>query len=293
VARNDDRFAGRVALVTGGSSGIGAATVRRLLAEGAKVASLDLDGGAPDGALTLHGDVSDSQQVEAAVARAASELGPIDVLVCSAGITGASISTVDVSDDEWRRVMAIDADGVFFCNRAVLPGMIERGYGRIVNVASIAGKEGNPMAAAYSAAKAAVIAMTKAIGKDVARTGVVVNCIAPAVIETPILDGLAQSHIDYMIERIPMGRMGTPDEVATLACWLASEECSFSTGATYDISGGRAVYGCAASFAGSTAPAASRSASRSTTRATSASSAGSRTRCRSSGARCSPPREAR
>ena len=240
--RNDERFAGRVALVTGGSSGIGAATVRRLLAEGAKVASLDLGGEAPEGALPLQGDVSDSQQVEAAVARAASELGPVEVLVCSAGITGASISTVDVTDAEWRRVMAIDADGVFFCNRAVLPGMIERGYGRIVNVASIAGKEGNPMAAAYSAAKAAVIAMTKAIGKDVARTGVVVNCIAPAVIETPILDGLAQSHIDYMVERIPMGRMGTADEVATLACWLASEECSFSTGATYDISGGRAVY---------------------------------------------------
>ncbi|HEY7345162.1 MAG TPA: SDR family NAD(P)-dependent oxidoreductase [Gaiella sp.] len=239
---NDERFAGRVALVTGGSSGIGAATVRRLLAEGAKVASLDLGGEAPDGALTLDGDVSDSAQVDDAVARTASELGPIDVLVCSAGITGASISTVDVTDEEWRRVMAIDADGVFFCNRAVLPGMIERGYGRIVNVASIAGKEGNPMAAAYSAAKAAVIAMTKAIGKDVARTGVVVNCIAPAVIETPILDGLAQSHIDYMVERIPMGRMGTADEVATLACWLASEECSFSTGATYDISGGRAVY---------------------------------------------------
>ena len=239
---NDDRFAGRVALVTGGSSGIGAATVRRLLAEGAKVASLDLGGEAPDGALALAGDVSDSAQVDAAVARATSELGPVDMLVCSAGITGASISTVDVTDEEWRRVMAIDADGVFFCNRAVLPSMIERGYGRIVNVASIAGKEGNPMAAAYSAAKAAVIAMTKAIGKDVARTGVVVNCIAPAVIETPILDGLAQSHIDYMVERIPMGRMGTADEVATLACWLASEECSFSTGATYDISGGRAVY---------------------------------------------------
>ena len=242
MARNDDRFAGRVALVTGGSSGIGSATARRLLAEGAKVASLDLDGDAPDGALALHGDVSESAQVDEAVARVASELGPVDVLVCSAGITGASISTVEVSDDEWRRVMAIDADGVFFCNRAVLPGMIERGYGRIVNVASIAGKEGNPMAAAYSAAKAAVIAMTKAIGKDVARTGVVVNSIAPAVIETPILDGLAQSHIDYMVERIPMGRMGTADEVATLACWLASEECSFSTGATYDISGGRAVY---------------------------------------------------
>jgi 3-oxoacyl-[acyl-carrier protein] reductase len=243
VARtNDERFAGRVALVTGGSSGIGAATVRRLLAEGAKVASLDLGGEAPDGALTLDGDVSDSAQVDDAVARTASELGPIDVLVCSAGITGASISTVDVTDEEWRRVMAIDADGVFFCNRAVLPGMIERGYGRIVNVASIAGKEGNPMAAAYSAAKAAVIAMTKAIGKDVARTGVVVNCIAPAVIETPILDGLAQSHIDYMVERIPMGRMGRAAEVAALACWLASEECSFSTGAVYDISGGRAVY---------------------------------------------------
>ncbi len=239
---NDDRFAGRVALVTGGSSGIGAATARRLMAEGAIVASLDLDGVAPEGALALAGDVSLSADVEAAVARATAELGPIDILVCSAGITGASLSTVDVTDEEWKRVMAIDADGVFFCNRAVLPGMTERGYGRIVNVASIAGKEGNPMAAAYSAAKAAVIAMTKSIGKDVARTGVIVNCIAPAVIETPILAGLSQEHVDWMIERVPMGRMGTADEVASLACWLASEECSFSTGATYDISGGRAVY---------------------------------------------------
>ena len=239
---NDDRFSGRVALVTGGSSGIGAATVRRLKAEGARVASLDLGGEPPEGALALAGDVSDSGDVNAAVARATAELGPIDVLVCSAGITGESVSTVDVTDDDWRRVMAIDADGVFFCNRAVLPGMIERGYGRIVNVASIAGKEGNPMAAAYSAAKAAVIGMTKSIGKDVARTGVIVNCIAPAVIETPILEGLSDDHVDYMVERIPMGRMGSADEVATLACWLASEECSFSTGATYDISGGRAVY---------------------------------------------------
>ena len=239
---NDDRFAGRVALVTGGSSGIGAATARRLMAEGAIVASLDLGGVAPEGALALAGDVSLSADVEAAVARATAELGPIDILVCSAGITGASLSTVDVTDEEWKRVMAIDADGVFFCNRAVLPGMTERGYGRIVNVASIAGKEGNPMAAAYSAAKAAVIAMTKSIGKDVARTGVIVNCIAPAVIETPILAGLSEEHVDWMIERVPMGRMGTADEVASLACWLASEECSFSTGATYDISGGRAVY---------------------------------------------------
>jgi len=238
----DDRFSGRVALVTGGSSGIGAATARRLLAEGARVATFDLSGEAPEGALAVIGDVTDSSQVEAAVSRATAELGPVDVLVCSAGIPGASLPTVEVTDEEWRRVMAIDADGVFFCNRAVLPGMVGRGYGRIVNVASIAGKEGNPMAAAYSAAKAAVIAMTKAIGKDVARTGVLVNCIAPAVIETPILEGLTEDHVGYMVERIPMGRMGASEEVAALACWLASEECSFSTGATYDISGGRAVY---------------------------------------------------
>ena len=231
-----------MALVTGGGSGIGAATARRLLLEGAAVASLDLGGTPPEGALALSADVSDSRQVEAAVARATEELGPIDVLVCSAGITGESLSTVDVTDEEWRRVMAIDADGVFFCNRAVLAGMVERGYGRIVNVASIAGKEGNPMAAAYSSAKAAVIAMTKSIGKDVARTGVLVNCIAPAVIETPMLGGMADYHIDYMVERIPLGRMGGAEEVAALACWLASEECSFSTGATFDISGGRAVY---------------------------------------------------
>jgi 3-oxoacyl-[acyl-carrier protein] reductase len=166
----------------------------------------------------------------------------LDVLVCSAGITGASLRTVEVDDDEWRRVMAVNADGVFFCNRAVVPGMTERGYGRIVNVASIAGKEGNPMAAAYSASKAAVIALTKAVGKDLAGTGVLVNCIAPAVIETPLLSGITQEHIDYMVERIPMGRLGQADEVAALVCWLASEECSFSTGATYDISGGRAVY---------------------------------------------------
>ena len=239
---NEDRFAGRVALVTGGSSGIGAATVRRLMAEGARVASIDLGGEPPEGALGLPADVSDSTQVESAVARTLEEVGPVDVLVCAAGIAGASLSTLEVTDDEWRRVMAIDADGVFFCNRAVLPGMLERGYGRIVNVASIAGKEGNPQAAAYSAAKAAVIGMTKSIGKDVARSGVLVNCIAPAVIETPMLDGVSEEHVEYMIERIPMGRIGSADEVAALACWLASDECSFSTGATFDISGGRAVY---------------------------------------------------
>jgi 3-oxoacyl-[acyl-carrier protein] reductase len=239
---NDHRFFDRVALVTGASSGIGFATAARLLAEGAKVASLDMGEDAPEGVLALRGDVSSSTEVDAAVAQVVRELGPVDVLVCSAGVPGLSLRTTDVPDDEWRRVMGINADGVFFCNRAVIPGMVERGYGRIVNVASIAGKEGNPMAAAYSASKAAVIALTKSIGKDLARTGVIVNCIAPAVIETPILDGLSEQHVEYMVERIPMGRMGSSDEVAALVAWLASDECSFSTGATYDISGGRAVY---------------------------------------------------
>jgi 3-oxoacyl-[acyl-carrier protein] reductase len=239
---NDNRFFGRVALVTGASSGIGRAVAARLVAEGAKVASFDLSTDVPDGVLPVTGDVASSADVQHAVARVENELGPLAVLVCSAGVPGRSLPTVQVDDAEWRRVMAVNADGVFFCNRAVLPGMVERGYGRIVNIASIAGKEGNPMAAAYSASKAAVIAMTKAIGKDVARTGVLVNCVAPAVIATPILDGLSQQHVDYMVERIPMGRMGTAEEVAALVSWLASEECSFSTGATYDVSGGRAVY---------------------------------------------------
>jgi 3-oxoacyl-[acyl-carrier protein] reductase len=239
---NDHRFSGRVALVTGGSSGIGFSTAERLLGEGARVATLDLRTGSPGGALALSGDVADSDQVAAAVAKVEAELGPIDILVCSAGVPGHSLRTLDVEDVEWKRVLAINADGVFFCNRAVLGGMVDRGYGRIVNVASIAGKEGNPMAAAYSASKAAVIALTKSIAKDVARTGVLVNCVAPAVIDTPILDGITDEHVGYMIERIPMGRMGTAEEVAALVCWLASEECSFSTGATYDASGGRAVY---------------------------------------------------
>jgi 3-oxoacyl-[acyl-carrier protein] reductase len=239
---NDYRFSRRTALVTGGASGIGAAVARRLVDEGARVASLDLAEAEVEGVLALAGDVSRSADVEAAVGRVEEELGPIDVLVCSAGIPGKSLPSMEIPDEEWRRVLAINADGVFFCNRAVAPGMAERGYGRIVNVASIAGKEGNPMAAAYSASKAAVIALTKAIGKDLARTGVVVNCVAPAVIETPILAGISQEHVEYMVERVPMGRMGRAEEVAALICWLASEECSFSTGATYDISGGRAVY---------------------------------------------------
>jgi 3-oxoacyl-[acyl-carrier protein] reductase len=234
-------FSGRCALVTGGGSGIGLAAAERLRAGGADVAVFDLEPAEGDW-LVLAGDVSRSADVEAAVRQAERELGRIDILVNSAGVPGESMRTVDTPDEEWRHVMAVNADGTFYVCRAVVPGMVERGYGRVVLVSSIAGKEGNPMAPAYSASKAAVIALTKVLGKDLAQTGVLVNCIAPAVIETPILDGLSKEHVGYMVERIPLGRTGTAEEVAALICWLASDECSFSTGATYDISGGRAVY---------------------------------------------------
>ena len=234
-------FSGRAALVTGGASGIGKATAERLRGAGARVAVFDREAAAGD-VLSLEGDISRSADVDDAVRRAEAEFGKLDVLVNSAGVPGASMRTADMPDEEWRHVMSVNADGTFYACRAVVPGMVERGYGRIVLVSSIAGKEGNPMAPAYSASKAAVIALTKVLGKDLAQTGVLVNCVAPAVIETPILDGLAPEHVDYMVERIPVGRMGTPDEVAALICWLASDECSFSTGAAYDISGGRAVY---------------------------------------------------
>src|SRR5215212_9499498 len=215
-------FEGRVALVTGGASGIGAATVERLKAGGADVHVFDL----------AHGDdVRDSAAVEAAVGR----LPRLDVLVCCAGVGGDSLHTEDVTDEEWERVHAINLDGVFFANRAAIPKMKANGYGRIVNVASVAGKEGNPMAGAYSSSKAAVIGVTKSIGKDVAGSGILVNCIAPAVINTPILDQLSQEHIDFMTSRIPLGRIGEPAEVAALICWLACEEMTFSTGACFDI----------------------------------------------------------
>ena len=226
---NQYGFEGRVALVTGGASGIGAAAVERLRAGGAEVHVFDLANG---------DDVRDSAQLNAAVER----LPRLDVLVCAAGVGGDSLHTVDVSDEEWNRVHAINLNGVFFANRAAIPKMRENGYGRIVNVASIAGKEGNPMAGAYSSSKAAVIGVTKSIGKDIADSGILVNCIAPAVINTPILAQLSQEHIDFMTTRIPLGRVGQPSEVAALICWLASEEMSFSTGACFDISGGRATY---------------------------------------------------
>jgi 2-dehydro-3-deoxy-L-rhamnonate dehydrogenase (NAD+) len=234
-------FGGRVAIVTGGASGIGAAAVDRLRAGGARVAVFDLQQAEGD-VLSITGDVTRSTDIDAAVERVVGELGGLDVLVNAAGIAGASLRTAEVSDEEWGRVFAVNANGTFFFCRAASRVMVERGYGRIVNVASIAGKEGNPMAAAYSGSKAAVIGFTKSIGKDLAGTGVLVNSIAPAVIDTPLVATVSQEHVDYMVQRIPLGRLGRTDEVASLISWLASEEMSFSTGACFDISGGRAVY---------------------------------------------------
>ena len=188
------------------------------------------------------GDVTRSADIDAAVGQVVNELGSLDVLVNAAGIAGKSLRTHEVTDEEWERVFAVNAHGTFFFCRAAAGVMVERGYGRIVNVASIAGKEGNPMAAAYSGSKAAVIGFTKSLGKDLAGTGVLVNSIAPAVIDTPMVGTMSQEHIDYMVARIPIGRLGRTDEVAAMICWLASEEMSFSTGACFDISGGRAVY---------------------------------------------------
>jgi 2-dehydro-3-deoxy-L-rhamnonate dehydrogenase (NAD+) len=235
-------FDGRVAIVTGGASGIGAATVALLAGRGARVASFDLGPSGVDGVLDVQGDVTDPRSVDDGVARVESELGPLGIVVCCAGTGGDSLRTADISDEEWRRVFAINCDGVFHFNRAAARVMPGHGWGRVVNVASIAGKEGNPMAAAYSASKAAVIGMTKSFGKDLADSGVLVNCIAPAVIATPILEQLSQEHVDYMVSRIPMGRMGRPEEVAELIAFLASDRMTFSTGATFDISGGRAVF---------------------------------------------------
>jgi len=246
----DTDFEGRIALITGGASGIGAATARRIKAGGGRVAILDLDPARVqstadelgDGTLAIAADVTSSAALNAAVAQVESELGGLDILVCSAGIAGASLRTTEVDDDEWKRVMAINADGVFFANRAALPGMTARGYGRIVNLASVAGKEGNPMAAAYSASKAAVIGLTKSIGKDVATTGVLVNCVTPAPVETPMVAGLSQEHLDYMLSRVPMGRLAKTEEAAELIAFLASDRMTFSTGAAFDLSGGRLTY---------------------------------------------------
>jgi 3-oxoacyl-[acyl-carrier protein] reductase len=187
-------------------------------------------------------DIADWASVQAAAAETVKQLGGIDILVNSAGVAGPTATVLDIKIEDWQRTVAINLNGTFFTNRAVVPHMMANNYGRIVNVASIAGKEGNPNASAYSASKAAVIGFTKSLAKELAKTNITVNSVTPAAVRTPIFDQMAQSHIDYMLSKIPMGRLGKVDEVASLICWLASAECSFSTGAVFDVSGGRATY---------------------------------------------------
>ncbi len=229
------RFSGRRAVVTGGASGIGEAVARRIASEGGSVAVWDLNGG-------IKVDISDYASVENAVLQTLNSIGGIDILVNSAGITGPTVPLVEFPIDGWMQVMAININGTFFTNRAVVPLMVAQNYGRIVNIASIAGKEGNPNASAYSASKAAVIGLTKSLAKELAKTNITVNSVTPAAVRTPIFEQMPLSHLDFMLSKIPKGRFGTVDEVASLVCWLASEECSFSTGAVFDISGGRATY---------------------------------------------------
>jgi 2-dehydro-3-deoxy-L-rhamnonate dehydrogenase (NAD+) len=228
-------FAGRTAIVTGGAQGIGAAIVERLRASGARVQVWDLDS-------SPGVDVADPQSVQKASHSALKELGRIDVLVNNAGIAGKNAPTVDYPVEEWERVLRTNLTSQFLCCRAVAPAMVKAGYGRIVNIASIAGKEGNPNAGAYSASKAGVIALTKSLGKELAQSGVLVNCVTPAAAKTAIFDQMTEQHIQYMLSKIPMSRFVNVDEIAALVCWLASEECSFSTGAVFDISGGRGTY---------------------------------------------------
>jgi NAD(P)-dependent dehydrogenase (short-subunit alcohol dehydrogenase family) len=227
---------GRTAVVTGGLIGIGAAIVKRLEASGAKVRVWDV------GDKTDPVDVSDRKSVERATAKAIADLGRIDVLVNNAGIAGPTFPVVDYPVEDWKRVIDIDLNGPFLCCRAVVPHMVKAGYGRIINIASIAGKEGNPNAAAYAAAKGGLIAFTKALGKELAKTGVLVNCVTPAAAQTAILDQVTPEFAQFMLSKIPMGRFVKVEEIAAMACWLATEDCSFSTGGVFDISGGRATY---------------------------------------------------
>ncbi|MBW6532511.1 SDR family oxidoreductase [Sphingomonas sp. RRHST34] len=231
-------LAGRVAVVTGGARGIGAAVCARLRASGAVVVAWDLD--TSDDGLAV--DVTCELSVAAAAAETGARCGGIDILVNCAGIAGPTANLWDYSLEDWRRVQAVNVDGTFLVSRALVPGMIARNYGRIVNIASIAGKEGNPCAAAYSGSKAAVIAMTKSLGKELAAYDVAVNCVTPAAARTRIFDAVTQEFIDYMLAKIPRGRFLELDEVAAMVAWLVSAENSFSTGAVFDLSGGRATY---------------------------------------------------
>jgi NAD(P)-dependent dehydrogenase (short-subunit alcohol dehydrogenase family) len=244
------RFENRVAVVTGGCSGIGFGVAKRLFAEGAKVAVWDHDAAALEalpGELdasvhTQQLDVTDPAAVQRAADDTAAALGGLHVLVASAGIAGPNAPAWEYPLADWQRIVDVNVNGVYYCNRAVIPHMLTAGYGRVVNIASIAGKEGNPNAAAYSTSKAAVIGMTKSIGKELAKTEVRVNCVTPAAVRTPIFDQMSAEQIAFMLSKIPMARLGTVDEVAALICWLCSAEASFSTGAVFDCSGGRATY---------------------------------------------------
>jgi 3-oxoacyl-[acyl-carrier protein] reductase len=242
----------RKAIVTGGARGIGLAIATRLLQSGATVSLWDMDAPALAQAAeqlrslgTVHTatvNITSADSVEAAAASTAQALGQLDILVNNAGIAGTNAKTWETDPAEWRRVLDINLTGPFHCCRAVIPHLLRNGYGRIVNIASIAGKEGNPNAAHYSASKAGVIALTKSLGKELATSNVVVNCVTPAVIATDILQQMTQAHIDYMLSKIPMGRFGKTEEAAALVSWLCSEDCSFTTGAVFDLSGGRATY---------------------------------------------------
>ncbi len=249
---NNYDFKGRVAVVTGAARGLGLAITERLLAGGAAVSMWDMDrGGLEDAAKRLSAkgkvntavvDVVNEAQVASAAKAAQVNLGRIDILVNNAGISGQVRRSWEYPLDEWRKVMAINVDGVYLCSRAVIPIMIEQKYGRIVNLASIAGKNGSPYFAPYSTSKAAVIGLTKSMGKDLAKDGVIVNCIAPTAVGTDMVKAFPQKLVDSMIEQTPMGRMASADELASMVAWMASEECSFTTGGVFDISGGRATY---------------------------------------------------
>jgi len=242
----------RTAVVTGGARGIGRAIAERLLASGAKVSLWDVDANAlaataseinlPGQLHTVTVDLANAESVEAAAAATVAAFGKLDILVNNAGITGGNAKTWEIDPADWRRVMEINLNGPYYCCRSVVPHLLRNGYGRIVNIASIAGKEGNPNASHYSASKAAVIALTKSLGKELATANITVNAVAPAVIATDILAQMRQSHIDYMLSKIPMGRFGKKEEAAALVAWLCSEECSFTTGSVFDLSGGRATY---------------------------------------------------